>query len=326
MEIERKDNLNAKQPLSVQEYVKQQADTDRQQSFVSDLAYLSVIKISGQDAEQFLQGQLTCHVPEMDQQHAVFAAFCNAKGRTISSLMLLRHGNEFFMLLPADLRAKVVSKLRLYVLRSDVQFAEMQDLKVRGVMLDHPQLSLNNDAFAVSQAEDIWVRLAAAPNYYYVISESERDMHSIGQDLEKNNFFSVCTAVWQYQEFILGIPWLRQQTSEQFIPQMLNIDGLGGISFNKGCYTGQEIIARTHYLGKTKRRLFLGVSQYIENVEICCPVMADSTDLQLGQVIEALRWDEQHYYLIVMAENEVTENNLTLANEFKNKITIIDFQ
>lgn len=158
---------------------------------------LAVIRVSGADAENFLQGQLTQDLRKVTAEVELHAGYCSPKGRLLALMTLQRDGESILMRLHRSVAETTLKRLRLFVLRSKVTFE------------------------TVSAATD-------------------------GDDND-----------WRRDNILRGIPVIYPQTSDQFVPQMVNLDQLGGISFDKGCYTGQEIVARLHYLGQLKRRMFL---------------------------------------------------------------------
>lgn len=205
---------------------------------------LAVLQISGTDAATFLQGQITGNVHDVTEQQAKFAAMCNPKGRVISTFILKKHTDGFLLILPTALITTVKERLQRYVLRAKVSLT-LTDLSVLGVS------SSNTDFLSTEQ---------------HCIHLGQRDLlltndvAAVWQDFLARGYQATTEQCWQYLDIVAGLPWLTLDTSEQFIPQMLNLDALGGISYSKGCYTGQEIVARTHYLGKAKRALFVAES------------------------------------------------------------------
>ena len=233
------------------------------QNSLHPLDHLALIRVSGDDAAHFLQGQLTCDVRTLTDAAASIAAFCNPKGRVISTLLLLKNGSEFWLVLPRSLLDKVIQKLRMYVLRSKVQLCDGREShQILGLNYPqaHPSLTWHAKAFRITHESGVMVALPSThPRFLYL---SERDApSSLMATLDAAHFVQSSAEIWRYQDIGDGFPWFEIDRTEQFIPQMLNIDGLGGISFNKGCYTGQEIVARTHYLGKAKRQLFVAECQ-----------------------------------------------------------------
>lgn len=209
------------------------------------LTHLAVLTISGTDAAQFLQGQITCNVNDVTATHSSLGAMCNPKGRAITTFLLAKSGEDFLLILPSELLETVKKRLSMYILRSKVTLTDSSDSLC---LLGFTEPS--TDAFLATYQQDGSVRINMG-NRYLVIADENSASELLAQREASD------AAQWRTLDILAGIPWLTTATSEQFIPQMLNLDKLGGISLTKGCYTGQEIVARTHYLGKAKRALFV---------------------------------------------------------------------
>ncbi|MEY2666950.1 MAG: hypothetical protein RLZZ384_1121 [Pseudomonadota bacterium] len=211
---------------------------------------LGGLSVCGEDAAVFLQGQTTCDVNGLEDKQGSCGAFCNAKGRVITTFYLIKIENNFLLILPNALLGGIQERLNRYKLRAKVN-----------------------------------------------ISESHLDINTFNLPKE--------------------LPWLTHETSEEFIPQWLNLDKLGGISFTKGCYTGQEIVARTHYLGEVKRRLFLATYENKLEVISSNSLVIDGNESTVGHVLHAhegvmqcvLNIDSQH-------------KALRLANSFQEILVI----
>jgi tRNA-modifying protein YgfZ len=219
-----------------------------------------VLRITGTDAVAFLQGQLTNDARLLADGRTQLAACCTNQGRVIALLHLRQTGDGVYALLPADLLTKVAAHLRKFVLRSKVNIQEAADLQVGTVLVESvapesvhvpdqatlsmPTAQLADTAGVISfQYAPGQVLIAAPAESWRPISEGPFEQADARPQED-----------WLAREIAAGRPQVHAATSEQFIPQMLNLDLLDGISFTKGCYTGQEIVARTHHLGRVKRR------------------------------------------------------------------------
>jgi len=296
---------------------------------IAALAHFSILKVTGSDATSFLQGQLTCDINELSKNNSFFAAFCNAKGQTICTLLILKNNNDFLIVLPSDLIEKVTQKLQMYIMRSDVQIINRTDeFCITGLNTEKPSTlsTLPESDFAVSHAKQIFIKLPLHSNRYLVICRPQ-DMISLCSDLINEFDFNFCNSnIWVDQDISAGIPWLSEASSEKYIPQMLNIDKLGGISFTKGCYTGQEIIARTHYLGKSKRALFLTLCNNTEDIRVGTPIFINDSEQTIGKVLSLQSNHQQTKMLTILQSTDIELKNLILNNSNQDKINIIDFQ
>ena len=296
---------------------------------ITAIAHLAILKVTGNDADQFLQGQLTCNINDITQSNSFFAAFCNAKGRTISTLLALKDADSFLLILPKVLADKVIRKLQMYILRSNVQLSNVTDeLCLMGITTNNADLftHLPETSFAVTNNSEIIIKLPSNENRFLHIGPVAIAKSLWTKLIEKNNFSMSDSNTWEYQDISAGIPWLTEDSSEEYIPQMLNIDKLGGISFNKGCYTGQEIVARTHYLGKAKRELFLAECNSIA-LQGNEPLMITNENEQaIGKVLSIQPGTQNYKMLIVIAVTEAKSENLMVNNSNQARINIVNFQ
>lgn len=281
---------------------------------IFNLNYLAVIEVSGADSAKFLQGQLTCNVNDLSDSQASIAGFCTAKGRVISSLIIIKTADSFCLLLPASLLDKVLKKLQMYVLRSAVKLVDKREQwAVYGLQTQEPANSVE-PAFFVNQSEFITIKLPSALSRHVIIKPIQSPI-TVNQDSND---------AWRYQDILDGLPWFEFEQSEQYTPQMLNIDQLGGISFTKGCYTGQEIVARTHYLGKAKRSLFAAQSNQLLALPCDgCAVLDSQTQQTVGHVLTAQHYQQQTYLLIVLQVADVDLPSLVLDDQQHSVITLI---
>lgn len=215
------------------------------------LTHLGVLKISENDAGKLLQGQITCNVNELSQQRSSIAAICNPKGRVIATFIIVKYESAFLLVVSADLLETVKTRLKMYILRSDAKIEDASD--------EFCLLGLNGTP---STGQVFYTELLGniisvnLPARKLLIADSDSAIQFWTQRIDTKGYCQSSADEWKFLDIVSGMPWVTAETSEEFIPQMLNLDKLGGISFNKGCYTGQEIVARTHYLGKTKRELY----------------------------------------------------------------------
>lgn len=287
---------------------------------------LTVIEVTGQDAPEFLQGQLTCNINDLSESQASIAAFCNAKGRVISTLVVVKTQHSFLLILPDSLIDTVLNKLCRYVLRAQVQLHNQTDaLQLLGLQVQPGQINESGwptANFAVGHHPAMLIKLPSAPRYLLIATPIQ------AQDLithlrEQQGFEPGELNEWRYQDISSALPWFDINQTEQHVPQMLNLDRLGGISFNKGCYTGQEIVARSHYLGKVKRALFVAECRQPDISDHGCAVL-DSNNLQnLGCVLAASTWAGVTRLLLVLQIVDGQPKNLILDDDHRTPLAII---
>jgi len=198
------------------------------------LRSLTVVRVSGADAESFLQGQLTSDIGQLDNQTQL-AACTTPQGRVVAILRLCRREDGIYMLLPAALGASLIERMRKFVLRSKVAIDLLDAWSVTGV-----------DAGSSDSGQR-----SGSGSVVFVYPDGRIASARTGAS---GNLDPVADEAWQRADIAAGLPQIVAATSGHFVPQMLNLDLLDAVSFTKGCYTGQEIIARTQHLGRIKRR------------------------------------------------------------------------
>jgi folate-binding protein YgfZ len=234
----------------------------RDGAIVCDLSALAVLRVAGPDAEAFLQGQFTNDVARIGPGSAQYSAWCSPKGRMLANFLLRRAGESMYeLLLPASLGETIAKRLRMFVLRSRVSVDDASGESVRlgvggpdaGSAIDKMLGRVPAIGEALSSQGAV---IAAVPGPRYIVALKPADAPSLWDRLQ-----AVCRpagfAAWQWLTIRAGVPVITPPTADLFVPQAVNWDALGGISFQKGCYAGQEIVARTQYLGRLKERLAL---------------------------------------------------------------------
>lgn len=196
------------------------------------LPHLAVARVSGADAGSFLQAQLSADVAVLADGGATFACYCSPRGQVFGLLLVCRVGEEFRLVADSRLLPVMVQRLGLFVLRARVVLAKVDGLVVQGLWPGHD----------TPAADRVFKPFGMELSYRLVAGTAE----STGDE-----------AGWKEQELRQNVAWLGPATSERFIPQMLGFDRIGAVSFSKGCYPGQEVIARARYLGKVKRQPLL---------------------------------------------------------------------
>ncbi len=211
------------------------------------LPQCSLLRFSGADAQTFLQGQLTCDVSALQPGSSTYGGYCTPKGRLLATFLLWAADDGYTMMLPSVLTESIRKRLTMYVLRSKV--------KVEDLTPDYACVGI--------YGVDATQQLAAAPGLLHGVLVRDgvtvirlplqRDL-AVMPRAEAS--MAPDSGVWTGLDIAAGIPFILPVTQEEFVPQMVNLDLIGGLSFTKGCYPGQEIVSRTHYLGKLKQRMY----------------------------------------------------------------------
>lgn len=237
------------------------------------LPHWGTLIASGADARAYLQGQLSFDLDRLTPKRVELATCNSAQGRVQAILWLVERGDEVVMLLPAAMVDRTLARLKKYVMRAKVSLTPGAD---RFTVLGAANLSAD-DAPRTHRRIDgrSYIRWPGTPSRWLCIAQSNLVVPSQSEFAEK----------WRHADIEAGLPQVYPQTHEAFVAQMLNIDVLEGIGFEKGCYIGQEIIARTHYRGAIKRRMFRFRSE-------CAPpepgIRILAGDQHAGDVVDAV--------------------------------------
>ncbi|MDR1934689.1 MAG: folate-binding protein [Candidatus Accumulibacter sp.] len=233
----------------------------RDATIVAPLTQFALIECAGGDAQTFLHNQLTSDVKHLAAEGAQYAAWCSPKGRMLASFVLFRRDAGYLALLSADLREFIQKRLQIYVLRSQVSLANRSaDHQIIGVSGPRAAAALQNaglpaPAAALSTASFADGSVIRLDDQRYIVVAASDAAVRLWPPLAAITAPAGAPA-WQWLDVAAGIPWIAEATREAFVPQMAGFDRIGGVSFHKGCYPGQEVVARTHYLGKIKRHLY----------------------------------------------------------------------
>ena len=222
-----------------------------------DCELYKLITVSGADAVDFLQGQLTQDVALLAAKQSMPAACCNPQGRVITTVRLISLGATIGMVLPLEMAEPMVALFSKYRMRSDVSFdisgddwAEIAIIQDRDALLLQSVGLLPEGNETIIKSGIFAVRYAATESFVELFGEK----HSLAS-LQSGFNAPLERDAWYGALIRTGVPVISGENSEKFTPHMLNLDRLGAISFDKGCYTGQEVVARTENLGSSKRRL-----------------------------------------------------------------------
>jgi folate-binding protein YgfZ len=233
----------------------------RDAAVVCDLGPLAALAVTGADAVSFLQGQFTSDVAALAPGSSQLSAWCSPKGRVLATFTLRRIAPDHFELLLPRLQLEAVQRrLALFVLRAKVALRDASEEAIR-IGIGGPAAVASIAAVARSApALHRWNEieggmLAALPGARFIASVLPAQAPSLWDRL--GGARAAGFPCWRWLTMTAGVPVILPPTQDRFIPQMLNLDALGAVSFQKGCYSGQEIVARTQYLGRLKERLTL---------------------------------------------------------------------
>jgi len=228
---------------------------------ISHLPFLGVILAQGEDVANFLHNQLTNDVLLLPVGQARLAAFCNAKGRMQASMVVLKTAPDTVLLvMPQDLLAQTLKRLSMFVLRAKVKLSDASGpWQLRGLLGDSAHAAVGD---AAPWQVKPWGGGHAVSLYPAVTGgvQQTRAFWIGPADLPAPEGPAVSPEVWAWGSVLSGVPFVTQPVFEAFVPQMLNYESVGGVNFKKGCYPGQEVVARSQFRGTLKRRMARVVS------------------------------------------------------------------
>ncbi|MGD2073859.1 MAG: folate-binding protein YgfZ [Gammaproteobacteria bacterium] len=229
----------------------------------ADLSHYGLISVHGDDAQAFLQGQLTNDVTGVDEAHSQLSGYCNAKGRLLATFRLFRRGDSHYLCLPTEMVEGLIGQLRMFVLRSQVTLEDADDTFVHlGVSGSASEEELRSFAGEIPERlhevrqdeRQTIIRVPGIHPSFEIFTDPDRAME-LWTRLNVRSA-AIGSEAWRLLDIEAGIPMMYPETREAFVPQMVNLQLVDGVSFKKGCYPGQEIVARMQYLGKLKRRMY----------------------------------------------------------------------
>ena len=246
---------------------------------------LKVITISGIDSQKFLQGQLTNDINELDNKPFQFSAHLNNKGRMLASFIITKPAPDtYYLFTIPEIIDKIIPRLKMFVLRSKVIIED-----------------LNSDVIFSNNKPNNGLSLEVFPQYFISIVPSYAP---------QNN------QLWKKTLINHGIPLIYLKTQEEFTPQQVNYDLLNGVNFKKGCYTGQEIVARTHYLGKVKRRMYHFICDNEPSIgqKVVSPILDNQ---EIGVIVDYLTLEHDYLGLVSLQIDCIDSAFLDLDNKIQ---------
>lgn len=229
-----------------------------------DLSHLSIVAVDGPDADDFLQGQLSNDVRELTETHSQLSSHCNAKGRMLASFRAIRRNNVIYLQMPRQTMPSLVKRLSMFKLRAQVELSDAGDRLV-GIGLagacavqllnDHAGQTPELENDATLYGDITLIRMPGSTPRFQIMGPVAA-LSDLWKRLAAGGAVPANTERWDLLDIQAGVPTVYPSTAEAFVPQMANMQLVDGVSFTKGCYTGQEVVARMQYLGKLKRRMY----------------------------------------------------------------------
>lgn len=277
---------------------------------------IGIISVEGDDARAFLHAQLTQDMHQLPSSRWTRAAWCNAKGRALALFRVVPQVEGFQLLLPRVLIEPLLTRLRMYVLRSQVTLADATERHVI-------------TGLSGPKTPDLLRAIGcAAPTPGTTTRAASLSVLALGGELQRFMLIGPDTAVitawrrlaeaatpcgmhaWNLLDVMGGEPVVFPETQDRFVPQMLNLHWLDGINFRKGCYPGQEVVARMQYLGQLKRRLYLAAVDLTDTPAPGAPVFAEDSDQAAGTVVNASPHPDGGQVLLAVLRIDAAESSV----------------
>jgi folate-binding protein YgfZ len=303
--------------------------------FLTDLSYLGVIEVTGDDKKTFLQGQLTNDVNAVSSSLAHLTGLCTPKGRLRALFLLFAQTDKLYLQLPQPLLEETLKRLKMFVMMSKVELTNISEQKIRiGISgqqaikyLKEYGLTIPSQTNMVSDTDGIQlIRLAGETPRFECLGNNEA-MQKLWQTLHPDAQL-LNSHQWKLFDIQAGIPTIFSSSKEAFIPQMLNLQVLNGINFKKGCYTGQEIVARMQYLGKLKRKMYRASCQCnLTTLPIAGDVLYSESSKSAqgaGHIVDAQHSFNGGIELLAVITNEAIKNNDIYLDQEKKMPLVIE--
>ncbi|MDP3847365.1 MAG: folate-binding protein YgfZ [Pseudomonas sp.] len=286
-------------------------------AFFCALTHEGLLAVRGPDASKLLQGQLTCNLNYLDEHNASLGARCTPKGRMLSSFRILQQADGYLLAMASELLTEQLAELQKYAVFSKSKLTDASALWVRfglqggDAVLASLGLQLAEACDSLARhGELLAVRLSDGRSELWAPSASAEQLHKqLAAQLPQAPLNS-----WLLAQVRAGIGQVFGASREAFIPQMINLQALGGVSFKKGCYTGQEIVARMQYLGKLKRRLYRLSLSGNHIPDVATPLFSPVHASSVGEVVLAAQAGESVELLAVLQEDALNDGRIYLGS------------
>ena len=304
------------------------------ENFICDASDLGLILVTGDDASEFLQNQLSNDIDFIDETRHQFSAYSTPKGRMLGIFRVIQISNGYILITPHSMVISILQRLQMFVIQAKVALADASGHFARMAIqteipeiISHSELNLNSgEVYQNDELISLRLENQGQQSRYLLLCLSLDQAKTLWEEFSKNLSVSNFDA-WRLSEIKNGIPVIYPETSEQFVLQMSNLDLLGGVSFKKGCYPGQEIVARMQYLGTLKRRLFLTCFE----TDTCpkpgddiCTTGSNTTDGS-GKVVDAIIDDQGLCHCLFIAQiKKANEAKLSLVNQAKISLSPVE--
>ena len=299
----------------------------------------AILQVTGNDRYEFLQNQLTSDLNKAEVEvKPEFSSWCNLKGRVIANFLILTTTESYLLILKKDMTDYVLKKLKMYILRSDVK---INDITEEMLLVGLANFKVNPGSPLVSTGgprEDGGVfdlrvdgKYGDRPGYLIRLSDFSNRFLAITHVTQMKRVLELTNhrhdeivnfKIWNKLDILAGFAWIDFKNKEKFLPQMLNLDKFGAVSFSKGCYVGQEVIARLHYRGKVKKTLQLIKTENNYKLKAGEYLYQDDSSKKIGEILNVDNISNVSHGLAVI-ESDKLYNPIYADVEKINKVKIL---
>ncbi len=290
-------------------------------ALASPLTDFALLAVSGNDRHGFLQGQFINDLNLIEKSGSQLSAWCNPKGQVITNFIIINSGISYLLLFKQGQKEFIQKRLGMFIMRSDVTieditnssplvgFANTKDLLISGsdIPTNAGDVTANDGLIIVCHPDN--------SDRYLITGNIE----ALSKKLPELDITFASSSNWNLLDILAGLPWVTSTTQEQFLPQMINLDALKGLNHQKGCYSGQEVIARLHYRGKVKKRVQLIRSEIDLNVGD--NIYLENPENKAGTIINSASLPEENNYALAVIDLNKMTNKLFIN---QNEITLLE--
>lgn len=299
--------------------------SDLEGGFFARLDHLGLIAVTGDDAVPFIHGQLSNDIERLGRAQARMAGYSTPQGRLLATLLAWKTAGGVMLQLPREILPSLQKRLQMYVLRARVKLEDASErLSIIGLggtgaagalatwfpqLPDAPYGRVDGEAGTLIRTADAF----GTPRYQWIASPETADsiLPALASSLAPTQ-----SGAWRLGDILAGVPQIFAATQDRFVAQMVNLEVVGGVSFTKGCYPGQEIVARTQYLGKSRRRMLPAFADVATSGDIGLAVAGSDVFSEAdpgqpcGTVVNAERMDAGHIACLVSLRLDLADRGM----------------
>lgn len=290
------------------------------------LSQLGVLQVEGEDAQSLLQNLLTNDVAALAINQGQLTGLCNPKGRLLALFLLLHRNNGYQLILPKTMCGGLQQRLSMYILRSKVTITDVsENMTCMGLTLATDGILnsrvLPDELYQATEHDDsVLIKYPGSQPRFLCIGSPSK-ITTFAAELLEQQWHCAAESDWELLDIEAGLPMIQPETKEQFTTQQVNLDLVNGVSFKKGCYPGQEIVARLHYLGTPSRRMFQAEVNTTNTINEGDEVTSDKGDVA-GHVVRVQRKNDET--LLMLLSLKLSAVNLGIFVHNDAQVTILN--